>query len=437
MQEIKTIAVVGLGYVGLPLALLADRKGYHVIGIEKNTEKVAVLTRAKSYIDDISDADLEHSSVRFSDDMSLIEKAQAVIICVPTPVNADKTPNLDPVKGAVTDIAPHVQKGTLIVLESTVNPGVSDEVITPLLEKLSQKRVGTDLYLAHCPERINPGKVPQDLNPQNQTWSVANINRVIGANSPRELELAKSLYESLIDAEIRPMASIKEAEAVKVVENAFRDINIAFVNELAMSFHKLGLNVENVINGAATKPFAFMAHHPGCGVGGHCIPVDPYYLIEYAHAHEFEHQFLRLARDINEHMPQFTVELLAESVGDDVESLDGAKVTLLGLSYKEDVGDDRQSPAKVIRTILEENGANVAVFDPHMPGQSTVASLREALAHSPSIVIATGHKEFRNLRAKDLQAAGIKTVVDGRNILQHRRDELAEAGITYKGIGIN
>jgi UDP-N-acetyl-D-glucosamine dehydrogenase len=427
MQDIQTIAVVGLGYVGLPLALLADRKGFEVLGLDIDTRNITSLNKNDSYIDDVSDEEIESSSIRFSNDFTKIAEAQAVIICVPTPVNADKSPDLTPVKGAITSVAPYLQPHTLVVLESTVNPGVCDEVITPLLEKLTKKKIGKDIYLAHCPERINPG----DPN-----WNVSNINRVIGANSPAELELAKGLYESLVDAEIKAMASLKEAEAVKVVENSFRDINIAFVNELAMSFHKMGINVENVINGAATKPFAFMAHYPGCGVGGHCIPVDPYYLIEYAHSHGFDHDFLKLARDINERMPQFTIELLQEALEKKSLNLAGTRVTLLGLSYKANVGDERESPAIVIRKLLEDAGADLAIYDPHVLSKSTVHTIDDALHHSQALVIATGHDEFRSLRAKTLQDSGIEIVIDGRNILQDLRPELEAAGIYYCGIGV-
>ena len=182
-------------------------------------------------------------------------------------------PNLNPVKNAVSSIAPLLKKHALLIIESTVNPGVCDEVVLPLLEEQSGMKVGTDIYLAHCPERINPGDTK---------WNVENINRVVGASSKTGLKLAKEFYESIITGEVKAMGSLKEAEAVKIIENSFRDVNIAFVNELAMSFDKLGINIVNVIDGAATKPFAFMPHYPGIGVGGHCIPVDPYYLIEYA-----------------------------------------------------------------------------------------------------------------------------------------------------------
>lgn len=427
MQSKEAIAVVGLGYVGLPLALLADRKGFNVTGLDIDKRKISALETGKSYIDDVSDEELENSSAAWTDDFTTVTKADAVIVCVPTPVNPDKSPDLSPVRGAITAIAPHLQNGTLVVLESTVNPGVCDEVVAPLIEELTGKKVGTDILLAHCPERINPG---------DPKWNVSNINRVIGANSTKELEMAKSLYERIIDADIKPMASLKEAEAVKVVENSFRDINIAFVNELAMSFHKMGINVENVIDGAATKPFAFMPHHPGCGVGGHCIPVDPYYLIDYASNYGFEHEFLRLARDINERMPDFTVELLSEAYGGRISALAGKKVALLGVSYKANVADERESPAIEVRKLLEEARTDLAVFDPHIKQKSTVSSLEEALDHAEAIVIATAHTEFAQLNADTLKKHGVKTVIDGRNILRELKDEFKEAGIHYVGIGV-
>jgi UDP-N-acetyl-D-glucosamine dehydrogenase len=429
MQDIQTIAVVGLGYVGLPLALLADRKGFKVIGVEIDPKKVQALSGGHSYVDDVSSEELAASSVNFTADATMVAEAEAVIICVPTPVNEDKSPDLGPVKGAVSTVAPHLQPKSLLVLESTVNPGVCDELVIPLLEELSGKTVGKNIYLAHCPERINPG---------DPKWNVSNINRVIGANSKAELDLAKALYESLIDADVRAMGSLKEAEAVKVVENSFRDINIAFVNELAMSFHKIGININNVIDGAATKPFAFMPHYPGCGVGGHCIPVDPYYLIEYAHGHGFEHDFLRLARDINERMPHFTLELLREAFAKtgQPDTLFGKKVSLLGVSYKANIADERESPALVIQHLLQEAETDLAVFDPLIPAKSSVKALGDALEHADAVIVATAHDEFKQLRAKTLQDAGVRIVIDGRNILQDLRPELEAAGIYYCGIGV-
>ncbi|HRN90139.1 MAG TPA: nucleotide sugar dehydrogenase [Candidatus Saccharibacteria bacterium] len=427
MSSIKSIAVIGLGYVGLPLTLLAASKKYKVFGIDIDPRKIKSLSEKKSYIDDVSDEQLAATSAVFTDDIKKVSQADAVIVCVPTPVTEDKMPDLGPVKGAVSAIAPHLKPGTLVVIESTINPGVCDEIVLPLLEEKTGMKVGKDIYLAHCPERINPG---------DPKWNVSNINRVIGANSQAELDIAVDLYENLIDAKIKPMGSLKEAEAVKIVENSFRDINIAFVNELAMSFHKLGINLENVIDGAATKPFSFMPHRPGAGVGGHCIPVDPYYLIEYAHGYGFEHDLLRGARTVNESMPQFTVDILSEGLNEHRLSLKGTAVTLLGLSYKPNVGDDRESPANVIKKILDEAEVDLTTYDPFILGNSTVQTLDEAMAGAEAIVLVTGHDEFKDIDPAFLKKNKTKVFIDGRNLFRHKKDEFAKNGITYIGIGI-
>lgn len=427
MNTIERVAVVGLGYVGLPLALLASQKKFSVFGLDIDEDKIKSLNSKKSYIGDVSDEQVSASNAVFSTDFSLVKEADAVIICVPTPVTHDKQPDLGPVRGAVTSVAPYLKKGALVVIESTINPGVCDEIVTPLLEEKTGLKIGTDIYLAHCPERINPG---------DEKWNVSNINRVVGANSKTELDLAVSLYEALIDAEIKPMGSLKEAEAVKVVENSFRDINIAFVNELAMSFQKLGINVENVIDGAATKPFSFMAHRPGVGVGGHCIPVDPYYLIEYAHSYGFEHEFLRAARGINENMPHFTVELLIEALNEFGLALKGTRVAMLGISYKANVGDGRESPAYVLKEILENYGADVVTYDPYIPDESTANSVEDAVEGASAVLLATGHNEFKDLDFKTLKNKGVKVFVDGRNVYRDRIDTIKKEGLVYRGIGV-
>lgn len=425
----KIVAVIGLGYVGLPLALRADSRGYEVIGFDIQEQRVAQLASGKSHIGDIDDKEIKKSSIKFTADAKDLKNADIAIICVPTPVFEDsQLPDLGPVKGAVSTLAPQLKKGSLVVLESTVNPGVCDEVVIPLLEELTDLSIGTDVEIAYCPERINPG---------DPKWHVGNINRVIGGNTEKALERAYTFYSSIIDAEIKKMGSIKEAEAVKVVENSFRDINIAFVNELAMSFHHLGIDIENVIDGAATKPFAFMAHRPGCGVGGHCIPVDPYYLIDYAKGHGFEHDLLRMARRTNERMPAFTVDLLKEALEKIRKPLNGTKVALLGVSYKPNVGDQRESPSHKIHEQLKKRGADVVRFDPHISAQSDVKTIEEALEHAEAVVIATAHEAFEELlHPEQLKKYGIQVVVDGRNMLKHLRPEFAKAGIVYQGIGI-
>ncbi len=425
MSKKGTVAVIGLGYVGLPLSLLASDKGYTVVGIDKDERKVKLLNQRKS---PIKDAELikkvAKTKMAASATPNPVAGADVVIVCVPTPVSDDYRPDLGPLKSAVEFIAQYLRKNQLIVIESTINPGVCDEIVIPLLEKLTGMKDGKDFYVAHCPERINPG---------DKTWNVSNIARVVGSSSAKGLKLAYDFYTSLIDAPVKAMGSIKEAEAVKVVENSFRDINIAFVNELAMSFEKLGIDVVNVIEGAATKPFAFMPHFPGAGVGGHCIPVDPYYLIEYARESGFEHDFLRLARRINNGMPEFTVNMMVQVLNDAKLPLKGTPIAVLGLAYKPNVEDDRESPAYEIVARLKELGAKVTAYDPYLPEKSDAKTLKEAIKGTKAVLIATGHNEFKKLTPAQLKSAGVKAVVDGRNIFNPQA--FKKAGILYKGIG--
>lgn len=430
----NSVGVVGLGYVGLPLALLTKRQGYKVIGLDYSEERVKQINLLKSpFVDEEIAADLKKIGLTATTDYACLKDLDIIIICVPTPVDADHNPDLTPVINACTKVAKGLVKDQLVIIESTVNPGVCEDVVLPILEKNSGLICGVDFYLAHCPERINPG----DPN-----WNVSNIARVVGGYDSRSLKEARLFYESIIDGQIKTMGSLKEAEAVKVVENSFRDVNIAFVNELAMSFNELGIDVVNVIDGAATKPFAFMAHYPGAGVGGHCIPVDPYYLIDYAKKNGFNHQFLKTAREINNGMPSFTVDLLEKSMQTIGLDLENSKVAVLGLSYKANVGDLRESPSLVIINELQSRGANVLAIDPYIASAkgvsnvltiSDLATLAEALKGYDSVIVATAHSEYRVLNAEFFAECGIKAVVDGRNCLN--KDSFLSSEIIYSGIG--
>lgn len=416
------ISVVGLGYVGLPLALLVAKKGYPVTGVDLDKDKIAKINAHSDPIGDEYIAKrIKGTSLKTRSDFSSVALSNIVVVCVPTPVKNGHQPDLGPVKGAVKSVAQHIKKGSLIIIESTINPGVCDEVVIPLIEEVSGLKVNKDFYVSHCPERINPG---------DKKWNVENIPRVVGASNDIGLNRTVAFYESIIDAPIKPMGSLKEAEAVKIVENSFRDVNIAFVNELAMSFTKLGINVKNVIDGAATKPFAFMPHYPSVGVGGHCIPVDPYYLIEYARGFGFEHRFLSLARSINNHMPEFTVKQLIDGLSEAGLKIKGSKVVVLGLAYKPNVADDRESSSYKLIKILENKGAKVTTYDPYLLEKSTVKTLSKALEHKDAIILATNHTEFMEINLKYLTS---KVFVDGKNAFDQAK--LEESGIIYKGIG--
>lgn len=421
----EVVAVIGLGYVGLPLALRASERGYRVIGLDNSEKKIALLKDKKSPIpEERLIEQVRQFEFTPTTDPASLQEADIILICVPTPVDETYYPDLTPVRGAATMAAKNLKKGALVVLESTVNPGVSEEVIQPILEAEGHT-VGQDVFLAHCPERINPG---------DPKWNVSNIPRVVGATDNAGLERALNFYRSIVDGEIRPMKSIREAEAVKIVENSFRDINIAFVNELARSFDVLGIDTKDVIEGAATKPFAFMPHFPSCGVGGHCIPVDPYYLIERAKQSGFDHRFLKIAREINNSMPLYTVELLQDALNEEKMALNGTTVGVLGLAYKANIDDLRESPALRIIKALQDHKATIATFDPHVMDHSTEKSLEALLDKADCLVLATDHRVFKESLTPDLlKQHDIRVIIDGKNCLN--KNTFLEAGLLYKGIG--
>jgi len=423
-KQKSVICVIGLGYVGLPLAVRCVEKGYETYGFDMDKRKVDLINKGKSPIEEKF---LENYFPKLkpvaTTDEKIIRKADIVLICVPTPVDDMHNPDLGPVRGAVEAVSRNLKKGALVVLESTVNPGVSEEVIAPIFAAHKQK-VGTDVHLAHCPERINPG---------DEKWNVTNIPRVVGALDKKGLAIALDFYQDIVDGEIRPMKSIREAEAVKIVENSFRDINIAFVNELAKSFDALGIDVTDVIRGASTKPFAFMAHFPSCGVGGHCIPVDPYYLIERAKQSGFDHKFLKIARETNNSMPAYTVELLQDALNEIGLPMKGTGVGVLGISYKSNVDDVRESPYFKIIKELKRHSADIASFDPHVLRLSDVKTLEDLLKRSQALVIVTGHREFKALDPQVFQKCGVKVIIDGANCLD--KDAIQKTGVLYKGIG--
>lgn len=424
MQKKKTVCVIGLGYVGLPLAVRCVEKGYLVYGLDKDKNKVDLINKGKSPIKEKFLQDyLAKFKPKATANEKAIGKADIVLICVPTPVDEMFYPDLKPVIGAAEAITRNLKKRALVVLESTVNPGVSEEVVKPIFEKVGHI-VGKDVFIAHCPERINPG---------DPKWNVTNIPRVVGSFDKEGLKKAVEFYRDIVDAEIRPMKSIREAEAVKIVENSFRDINIAFVNELAKSFDRLGIDVKDVILGASTKPFAFMPHFPSCGVGGHCIPVDPYYLIERAKQSGFDHKFLKIAREINNSMPEYAVELLQDALNEIKIPMNGTVIGVLGLSYKANVDDTRESPAfKIIRR-LKDHKAKALVYDPHILKSSTAKSLKELLKKSKALVLVTDHNEFKEISPLLFKKYDIKVVIDGKNCLN--KDAIQKLGIIYKGIG--
>jgi nucleotide sugar dehydrogenase len=423
-QKNQKVCVIGLGYVGFPLAALAASKGYEVFGFDKDESKLSRIEKGENIVgEEYLDAVLPNIKINVVRDEKALKNCDIFIICVPTPVDEKYYPDLSFVEGASRTVAENMKSGALVMVESTINPGVCEEVVLPVFEEKGWK-IGETVFISHCPERINPG---------DPKWNVTNIPRVVGSFDETGLKKSVEFYESILEGKVMPMKTIREAEAAKIIENSFRDVNIAFVNELAKSFDLMGIDIVNVIKGASTKPFAFMPHWPSRGVGGHCIPVDPYYLIEKAKENGFDHKFLRNARAINNSMPGYTVELLQDKLNEIEKSMKGTNVGVLGVSYKANVGDLRESPALKVIELIEKHGSKLHIFDPYLPRYSSVKSIEELLDKSEVIVLLTNHREYLSISPETFKKAGIKVIVDGLNCLD--KEKIQELGIIYKGIG--
>lgn len=426
----KTVTIVGLGYVGLPLACLCAEKGYKVYGLDVDSDKVDLINKNQSPVDDEYVVNklknLKNKINATANANECVPNSDVVIVCVPTPVDRNNAPDLTALMESASAISKLIKQNTLLIIESTIYPGTVEEIVVPILKKQRFDAYKNDILVAHCPERIDPG---------NRKWTIENLPRVVGGITKEAAKKAAEFYRSIIEADIVELSSVKAAEATKIMENTFRDVNIAFVNEMAKSFDKAGIDITEVIKGASTKPFAFMPHYPGAGVGGHCIPIDPYYLIEKAKQIGFNHKFLSLAREINNSMPHYTVELLENELKKLKKTIKRAKIGVLGLAYKANVDDTRESPAFEIINILKTKGADAFVFDPHVKKESNVKDINELLNKSDYLVLATDHNEFKNIDSNLLKKHKILVVIDGRNCLD--KEKIKAMGILYHGIGRN
>ncbi len=408
------VGVLGLGYVGLPLLVEFARGGYDATGFDVDERKIAAINRGESYIPDVLPADiqtpLQAGRLRATTDFAKLAEVDTIDICVPTPLRKTKDPDLSYVVNAVEAIAKHLRRGQLVILESTTYPGTTDEVVRPILERGGLK-AGVDFYLAFSPERVDPS---------NKEWTTANIPKVVGGIDAASTAAAAALYEG-IAGQVVPVSSARVAEMVKLLENTFRAVNIGLVNELALMCHSLGIDVWEVIDAAKTKPFGFMPFYPGPGLGGHCIPIDPYYLSWKARMNGFESRFIELAGYVNSGMPRFVVERVVDALNSLAKPLRGSRVHLYGMAYKPDVGDSRESPALDIVRLLQQRGATVSYSDPY------VASIDEGDLHLTSVpekdaldrgfdcaLIVTNHRVFDYAAL----AARAPLVVDARNALK-------------------
>jgi UDP-N-acetyl-D-glucosamine dehydrogenase len=382
------IGIVGLGYVGLPLALAFAEAGHEVVGVDSDPRKAKSLQEGHSYIEDIDDEALAPLSARLlaGTDYTALEACDAVIICVPTPLTSAREPDLTYLLDASQGVARALQRGQLVVLESTTYPGTTRERVLPILEEAGMS-VGEDFHLAFSPERIDPGRTD---------YTVRTTPKLVGGITEACTEHARDLY-SLICDEVVVLSNPEAAELSKLLENIFRSVNIALVNELAQLCDRLGIDVWEVIDAAATKPFGFMRFEPGPGMGGHCLPVDPFYLAFKAREHDFYPEFIELAGKVNRAQPAFCVDRIARALNDAGRAVHGARVLLLGVSYKKGVGDTREAPALKIIKLLRDLGADVSYHDPFVPelGDAGLASapLEESLAASDLAAIVTAHEE--------------------------------------------
>ena len=387
------LGVIGLGYVGLPLAVEFARAGFSVVGYDVDAHKVAELMAGRSYIPDVPSAHLaevvKSGKFKATTDAVALAAADIIDICVPTPLRKTKDPDMTYVVQAVEATAAILKKGQLIILESTTYPGTTVEVVQPVLAAKGFTP-GVDFYLAFSPERVDPG---------NPTYQTKNIPKVVGGINEDSTKCAVAFYEQVMDTVV-PVSSPSVAEMVKLLENTFRAVNIGLVNELALMCHRMGLDVWEVIDAAKTKPFGFMPFYPGPGLGGHCIPIDPFYLSWKARQYNFEARFIELAGSVNGAMPEFVVQRIIDALNSQKKSLNGSRVHILGVAYKRDVNDLRESPALEVLELLAHRGADVSYTDPYVPAfkhaSLDLTSVDEAVAHKNVDlgVIITDHKVF-------------------------------------------
>jgi UDP-N-acetyl-D-glucosamine dehydrogenase len=425
VQKPCSVGVIGLGYVGLPLCLAFARNGVVALGVDVDAAKVEQLARGESYIKHVAAADVQAARQAgcfdATTDFARLRDVTAILICVPTPLTANRVPDLSFVESTASAIAPHLRAGQLVVLESTTYPGTTEDVVRPILEKGSGLVAGKDFALAFSPEREDPG---------NKKCKLAEIPKVVGGLTPDCLERATALYSKVV-REVVPVSSCRAAEATKLLENIFRSVNIALVNELKVIYAAMGIDVWEVIRAASTKPFGYMPFYPGPGLGGHCIPIDPFYLTWKALEYGMRTRLIELAGEINTAMPDHVIGRVVEALNDSGKAVRGARVLVLGLAYKPDVDDDRESPTYAIMQELERRGAVVDYNDPFVPvikaGRSHHAvagrESKPITADYDVIVLSTNHSVYRD---HDFAAIGVP-LVDCRNAVVKRPSRYYQA----------
>lgn len=415
------MGVIGLGYVGLPLAVEKAKAGYPVLGFDVQKQKVDMVNRGENYIGDIVDEDLREVTnlglLSATDDFKQISTCDCVAICVPTPLDKYYQPDISFVKASVAEVAKYAHQDMLIVLESTTYPGTTEEIIKPILEEKGFV-IGQDIFLAFSPERVDPG---------NQLYYTKNTPKVVGGCTPACTEIAAALYERVLEAEVFKVSSPKVAEMEKILENTYRNINIALANEMAIVCNRMGIDVWEVIEAAKTKPYGFQPFYPGPGLGGHCIPIDPFYLTWKAREYDYHTKLIETAGEINTAMPEYCVMRISQILNNIGKALSGARVFLLGVAYKQDIDDIRESPALKVIEHLEANGAVVSYSDSYIPvfehnnkKYQSIDITSETLSSADIVVITTAHTYYD----KDLIIEYAPIIFDTKNVLKVKQDHV-------------
>lgn len=416
----KTIVagVVGLGYVGLPLAVEKAKAGFKTIGFDVQDKKVQLVNEGHNYIGDVVDADLKRlvkeGMLKATSDFSFIKDVDFVAICVPTPLDAHQQPDISYVRDSAISISKHLTKGTMVVLESTTYPGTTEELIKPILEEGSGLKCGEDFYLGFSPERVDPG---------NLIYKTKNTPKVVGAIGADAREVIATMYRAVLQGNIYEVSSPAVAEMEKILENTYRNINIGLVNELAQLCHKMGISIWEVIDAAKTKPYGFQAFYPGPGLGGHCIPLDPYYLSWKAREYGFHTSMIESSMMINDKMPEYTIERASDILNRHKKSMNGAKVLQLGVAYKQDIDDYRESPALVVRELLNAEGCAVDYFDPYVKQyrykgheyRSIDGISPEIVKQYDLVIVTAGHT--KNVEYQ-MVADNAKAIFDTKNVMK-------------------
>lgn len=416
-KEVR-VGVVGLGYVGLPLAVEKAKAGFKTTGFDVQDEKVKLVNEGHNYIGDVIDDDLkalvDNGMLSATTDFSFIKDVDFIAICVPTPLDKHQQPDISYVKNSTIEISKYLTKDTMVVLESTTYPGTTEELIKPLLEEGSGLKCGEDFYLGFSPERVDPG---------NAVYKTKNTPKVVGAIGKDATEVIAAMYRAVLDSDIYEVSSPAIAEMEKILENTYRNINIGLINELAILCHKMDINLWEVVDAAKTKPYGFQAFYPGPGLGGHCIPLDPYYLSWKAREYGFHTSMIESSMMINDKMPEYCVERAGKILNRFKKSLYGSKVLVLGVAYKQDIDDYRESPALRVIEELEEEGANVEYFDPYIPSYRENGKVKEGIREiNPEIiagydivVVTAAHTNIDY----DMVQQNAKAIFDTKNVMKN------------------